>query len=81
MAESQTNQNTDVVAYAGRYYRNARYLIALLFLGFGFWCIRDGFFVYPRENQEARQAVPPKAEPHPGYDVPFNRTLGVLLPP
>lgn len=46
----------DIVARGGRYYRWARFFIALLFFAYGMWCIRDGFFKYPRENEAAIQA-------------------------
>lgn len=90
-----------VVARAGRYYRNARYIMAVLFLAFGAWCIRDGFITWPKENAvayyKAKNTQPPAkvlsaaeivqlAEkeniklPHAGWDIPFNRVLGVALP-
>jgi len=90
-----------VVARAGRYYRNARYIMALMFLGFGLWCVRDGFFTWPKANAAAyykaknipMPATLPSAMeivhlaekenirlPHAGWDVPFNRVLGILLP-
>src|SRR5688500_19026604 len=69
----------DLVARYGRYYRNTRYIIFVLFLGFAVWCIRDGFFVWPKMNADARAAGKP--EPHPGWDIPFNRALAIALPP
>jgi hypothetical protein len=44
--------NEPVVARAGRYYRNTRYLMVLLVLGFGIACIYDGWVRWPRQNQE-----------------------------
>jgi hypothetical protein len=52
--------------------------VALMFLGFGIWCVRDGFFVWPRHNAEARARG--IKEPHPGFDVPLNQLLGIVLP-
>ena len=69
----------EIVARAGTYYRVTRFLMTLLFLGFGIACIKDGFFKYPRENSQAINKG--QAEPHPGLDVPLNQALGILLPP
>ena len=33
----------DVIARAGRYYRNTRYLMFLMFVGMGAWFAVDGF--------------------------------------
>ncbi len=45
-----------IVARAGRYFRNTRYLMALLVLGFGIACIYDGWVGWPRQNLK-RQRV------------------------
>ena len=42
----------DIVARAGRYYRNTRYLMFLMILGFGIAFLYDGFVRYPRHNRE-----------------------------
>jgi hypothetical protein len=84
-----------VTARAGTYYRWTRYIIALAVLGWGIASIYDGFFRYPRENQdwidqEKKAAIknnrdPNKVDveklPHPGLDVPLNRLFGVTFPP
>lgn len=44
-----------IEARAGRYYRNARYLIVLLLVGWGVWSIKDGFRAYPQENLQFMQ--------------------------
>ena len=93
---------TTIVARAGRYYRNTRYLIAAICIGYGLWSIYDGFVRYPRANAAAIQKEVERVEaasgqpvtpaqrediaskttlPHPGYDVPFNRRAGMILPP
>lgn len=91
-----------IVARYGRYYRNTRYLIAVLCIGYGLWSINDGFVRYPRANEAAIQKEVDRVEtasgkqvtaeerkeiaakttlPHPGWDVPFNRGAGIILPP
>jgi hypothetical protein len=42
----------DIVARAGRYYRNTRYLMFLMILGFGIAFLYDGFYRYPKQNAE-----------------------------
>jgi len=39
-----------IVAKAGRYYRNARFLLAGLLIVFGGWCYMDGFVRWPAHN-------------------------------
>lgn len=86
-----------IVARAGRYYRNTRFIMVLILFGYGLWSIRDGFFAWPKANAEAlerarQEAVqkgldpdkvvdPEKVVPHPGLDVPFNKVIGVAMPP
>lgn len=80
--QTQTTPTTvdgPIVARGGRYYRNTRFLITAMFLLFGGLCIKDGFYTYPKLNAQARaEGV---KEPYPGWDVPLNRGLGILLPP
>jgi hypothetical protein len=70
----------EIVARAGRYYRNTRYLIAAGLFLMGLWFIRDGFSKWPRENAEAL-AAGKSVVPHPGLDVPMNKVFGIVLPP
>jgi hypothetical protein len=77
--DSLAADDGEIVALAGRYYRITRYLMTLLFLVFGFFCIRDGFFRYPAENKAAVERK--QNEPHPGFDIPLNRSLALVLPP
>jgi hypothetical protein len=42
----------DIVARAGRYYRNTRYLMFLMIMGFGIAFLYDGYIRYPRHNRE-----------------------------
>jgi len=68
-----------IVARFGRYYRNTRYLMFLLFLGFGIYCIYDGFYKYPADNETAIKRG--QRPPHGEYDAPLNKALGIILPP
>lgn len=71
----------EIVAPPGRYYRNARYLIFLLFFFWGVWSLYDGFVKYPAEKayDEAHPQV--GTIRHAGWDIPFNRMFGIALPP
>jgi hypothetical protein len=44
-------QQADIVAHAGRYYRNTRYLMTVLTVGMGLWFAYDGWVRYPQQNQ------------------------------
>lgn len=93
---SGTPTNDPIVAKAGRYYRNTRYIMVVVFILYGIWSIRDGFYAWPKANAEAiekaRQeavakgldpdkVVDPENVPHPGWDIPFNQVIGIVLPP
>src|SRR5213075_743300 len=69
-----------IVARFGRYYRNTRYLMFLLFIGFGIYCIYDGFYKYPADNAAWNPAKGVRP-PHGEYDAPLNKALGIILPP
>lgn len=85
MTPEQTSApSSEIVAKASSYYRNTRYLIVAMLILYGGWSLRDGFIKYPRENAVALAADPlldPRKVPHPGWDVPFNRWIGILAPP
>jgi hypothetical protein len=70
--------NGDIVATPGQGYRMRRYLIFVLFFGWGVWSLYDGFVKWPRMNAEARAKG--QNEPHGGWDVPLNQILGFALP-
>lgn len=53
-AEQTPNPNAPVVARAGRYYRNMRYLMAVLLVGMGAWFGYDGFVAWPKMNVQIR---------------------------
>jgi hypothetical protein len=92
------DEQSTIVAGPGRYYRNTRYIMFIVLMVFGILSIRDGYFKYPRENEQAIEnaraearsrgqdpdkVVDPKqvVVPHPGLDIPFNRVIGLVLPP
>lgn len=72
--------NAPIVARAGHYYRNTRYVIVLAMVLYGIWSIRDGFWKFPQDNARAR-AQGLVDLPHGGFDAPLNKILGIVLPP
>jgi hypothetical protein len=44
-----------IVARAGRYYRNMRYLMFVVFIGMGAWFGYDGWVGWPRMNEQIRK--------------------------
>src|SRR5256886_11079379 len=68
-----------IVARFGRYYRNTRYLMFVMFMGFGIWCFYDGYFKWPKENEAAIKKG--QNPPHKDYDVQLQRALAIILPP
>ncbi len=59
----------DIVARGGRYYRNARFIIVAMFMGWGIWCAHDGFYKYPRENEQQKQKFFDRAAKELGRDL------------
>lgn len=53
MSETSPTLGSDLVARASRYYRNTRYIIVALLIGYGIWSIYDGFVSWPAANQRA----------------------------
>jgi hypothetical protein len=51
-AEQRSEQRDPIIARAGSYYRNMRYLMAVVLVGMGLWFGYDGFIGWPRENVE-----------------------------
>jgi hypothetical protein len=68
-----------IVARAGRYYRNARYLMVLLCLGLACWFAYDGWVGWPRENAQALQKGAEKL-PRSEFDILLQRLLAGALP-
>jgi hypothetical protein len=68
-----------IVARAGRYYRNARYVMVLLCLGLAGWFAYDGWVAWPRENAHALQRGEEKL-PRSDFDILLQRLLAGTLP-
>ncbi|MBC8105238.1 MAG: hypothetical protein H7Z14_01515 [Anaerolineae bacterium] len=51
---TSASNTADIVAKAGRYYRNTRYLMFVVVMGFGIAFLYDGFIRYPRHNRELK---------------------------
>jgi hypothetical protein len=51
MSETSTPTSEPIIARSGSYYRNTRYLMALLLVGMGFWFGYDGFVNWPQQNE------------------------------
>jgi hypothetical protein len=81
MAEERKPYNGGVItAKAANDYRWKRYILVAVLLGYGILSIKDGFYRYPADNQDAiRRNL--DILPHPGFDVQLNKVLGMLLPP
>ena len=71
----------DVVARAGKYYRNARYLLAAGLFIYGLLSIKDGFFKYPQVDREELARDPHNKVTYSEPDIFINQALGVGLPP
>ena len=69
-----------IVARAGRYYRNTRYVVSLGLVVIGLWFAYDGWVTYPRE-QAMHQQNPKTGVPHSDTDIRLQRVLGGMLPP
>lgn len=52
----------NIVATPARYYRNARFIVVLMMLGFGAYCLYDGFVKYPRQNETQKENALSKAK-------------------
>lgn len=77
-------QQARIVAYAGGYYRKARYVMSGLCLVMGFWFLYDGFVRYPEQNRKYDILVAggnvPDYQKHTAMDITLQRLLGVALP-
>ena len=50
--EQAAPSSEPLVAHAGAYYRNARYIMFAIIVGMGIWFIYDGFITYPAANRK-----------------------------
>ncbi|HEX8912067.1 MAG TPA: hypothetical protein VF796_06880, partial [Humisphaera sp.] len=75
---------TEIVARAGTYYRNARYLMALICFGLAGWFGYDGWVRYPAQNDAYDAAVAagrkPEASKHTDLDITTQQLLALSLP-
>lgn len=55
MSEVSEKPTGPIVARAGSYYRNMRYLMCTVFFAFGCWAIYDGFYGGQKHNEKVRQ--------------------------
>jgi len=69
----------DVIAKPSRTHRLKLLAVCIMFLGFGVYCIYDGFLKYPADNAKAL-ADRMVNLPHSDLDILLNRSLGVVLP-
>ena len=74
-----------IVARAGRYYRNTRYIMTVVLLGMAGWFAYDGFITYQRDNEQHRRylqdPVNNKDAPvHTETDIRMQKVLATLLP-
>lgn len=82
-----TGPTGPIVARAGSYYRNARYLVCGMIFIFGLWFCYDGFVRYPAYNRQfdsmtEEQRVEQHMEKrHDALDLLIQRAIGVTLPP
>ncbi|MDB5331052.1 MAG: hypothetical protein JWP03_2203 [Phycisphaerales bacterium] len=75
----------EIVARAGRYYRNARYLLVTMMVGAGLWFAYDGWVRWPGEKSHYdslsadQRAVQNK--PHSDLDILIQKVLALGLVP
>jgi hypothetical protein len=69
-----------IVARAGRYYRNTRYIVSLALILVGAWFAYDGWVRYPQERALHEQN-PKTGVPHSDTDIRLQKILGATLPP
>lgn len=73
-----------IVAYAGRYYRNARYVMAVACLLLAGWFAYDGWVKWPAENQRYQEMLDRREKPdvkeHSELDLKWQKGLAMGLP-
>ena len=85
-----TDHNADsfrneIVARAGSYYRNARYLIVAMCFGAGLWFAYDGWVAWPAQRAQY-EALPAEKQasahaPHGDLDILLQKVLASVLVP
>ncbi|GEM_PF-1853900 len=68
-----------IVARAGRYYRNARYLMFVIIVSMGAWFMYDGFVAYPASNVRYNQLRAELADLEKKPDSPEEKKLSVTF--
>lgn len=85
MSEPTSPPAADIVARAGRYYRNARYVICAMALGAGLWFAYDGWINWPNYNKQFLLMDPSKRvtsqQPHSETDIALQQRLAYVLIP
>lgn len=82
----QTVPGDEIVARAGAYYRNTRYIFCAVLLAMGGWFAYDGFVTYPRQNETHRlhvldpQQNPQDAPARSASDIRLQKILGAVMP-
>lgn len=71
----------EIVAKAGRYYRNTRYIMTLVLIGAGLWFGYDGWIGYPKENEKARALGGVEKLPYNEASINLQKILALSLPP
>src|SRR5579884_1758042 len=76
--------NGTIVARADFAYRWRVYVLSLMLIVFGLWCVRDGFFQWPDLNRRNQQIIDaggtPTVASKSETDIRLNRWLGIVLP-
>jgi hypothetical protein len=77
------SESRDLVAKAGRYYRNARYIVVAGAVLVGLWFAWDGWVKWPAENARLAALSPEQRagqhKPHPDFDIQLQRIIAAGL--
>ena len=79
-ASPQDPGSAEIVARAGSYYRNTRFILAAALVAMGLWFGYDGFIGWPRENELYKQD-PTRHKQHSETDIRLQKILAFTLPP
>jgi len=74
----------EIVAYAGSWYRNARYIMAAIVFACAAWFAYDGWVGYPKINAAYQAAIERKEKPaedrKSDLDIQIQKLLAITLP-
>ena len=83
-ATSSASSDVEIVAYAGSWYRKARYIMAVICFALAGWFAYDGWVNWPEQNRRYDEIVARKEKPdftkHSDTDLVMQRALAVTLP-